>query len=133
MIAKRGKGFSHSDEANFFHALYYKCFKTIVLKDNCEMGEVKVVLGFLDFINLYLSSTKDKSREFIQLAIHDHQTVIRCKFSPIMKNPLYKDSFKKRWDELRHYLNYEFKKENSDDVQRQEEGKDQHKAIQVKD
>ena len=36
MIAKRGKEFYYSDEAQFFHILYHKCFTEILAKDNSK-------------------------------------------------------------------------------------------------
>ena len=109
MIAKKSKDFYDSDESTFFHSLYYKSLTLQLSKEDIDAESVKVTLVFLDFINFYLSSTRDKQRQFILYAVQDQQTLIRTKFSPLMSDPKFKEPLTKRIDELRHYLNYEIK------------------------
>ncbi|CDW79687.1 dead helicases superfamily protein [Stylonychia lemnae] len=128
MIAKRGKDFFQSDEAKFFDCLYQRCFSSILQKhEKVQDYQINIALKFLDFLNLYLSSTQDSQlKQFMLYYLQDQQTIIRCRVSSIMENQQYKDALVKRCEELRHYINYLVAQEIDEDEKRENESNDEN-------
>ena len=128
-MAKKGKAFYESNEAKFFHQMFSKCFIEIVNKKDYTKEEVKLCLRYLDLINLYLSSNKEKSRIYTIYALQDYHILIRSKLSYLYSDHLYSETFKKRCDELRHYINhfieYGTDDNENEDKKTQEQMKDQ--------
>eukprot|EP00347_Sterkiella_histriomuscorum_P016262 403353867 len=128
MLAKRGKDFYDNDETKFFQSLYRKCLSEVLTSSQTPTPQqLKISLNFLDFLNFYLSSTQpsDESRQFIIYILQDEQTIVRCKFSRVMREGEnmgflgISDAFQKRIDELKHYINYPIAN-NEDETQQDE-------------
>ena len=87
LMAKKGKEYYNSDESLFFHSLVAKCFIQILAKPSPEAIDLKLCLGFLDFLNYYLSSSAASKRRFMMHAVSDYYVLIRLKVSSLINDP----------------------------------------------
>lgn len=123
-MAKNASNYFDSDEVKFFPALLQKSFQSVITsKESLSAQQVKLVLTFLDLINLYLSSSSLEQRRYLIYYLKDQHVVVRCKLSKILKDDNYlefRESFNKRYQELRHYMNF---------IEEAEETKESHKTL----